>query len=142
MSFMNGQGTDRAAGATLRWGVALLAALALCTAAAAKKKAQPLDCRVTIHIFNVKKEAVVNAGVVMDQVGDLEWHKVKHPLHVELKSDGKGNATISGFVPGVVLVQVIAPGFRTTGNYYYVQKADVTINIELQPPKPQVSIYH
>lgn len=126
----------------LRTMLALLAALAMSTLVAAKKKAEPLDCRVTVHVFNSRHQIIRNAGVVMSQVGDLQWHKVKHPLHVELKSDTKGNATITGFVPGVLLIQVIASGYRTTGNYYYVRHADETINIEMQPPQRQVSIYH
>lgn len=118
----------------------------LATAAAAIKpkppKSQVEDCRVTVHVFNRQKQAIPNAGVVLDQVGDLQWRKVKDPMHVELKSDLKGNATIGGFVPGVVMVQVIATNYQTTGNYYYVTKAEQTINIELRPPQPQVSIYH
>lgn len=125
-----------------RIGWALVAVLAMGgLVALAKKKPEPIDCKVTVHVFNRNHQAIANAGVVLTQVGDLQWQKVKDPLHVELKSDSKGNASISGFVPGVLLVQVIASGYQTWGDYYYVRHADELINIELKRPQRQISIY-
>lgn len=125
-------------------GMALALAVAWATAAAAGWAAStpPVDCQVTIHITNDQHQPVANAGVVMDQVANLKRHKVKDALHVELKSDSHGNATLSGFVPGVLLVQVIAPGYNTFGKYFYVRQAKTVIQVHLSPPGKQITAFH
>lgn len=135
-----------ATGHLRRGGVAVLVALTWAlagagTAAWAHSK-PPVDCKVTVHIINDQHQPVANAGVVLDQVANLHRRRVKDALHVELKSNSKGNATLSGFVPGVILVQVIAPGYNTFGKYFYVRKANTVIHVQLFPPGKQITAFH
>lgn len=102
----------------------------------------PVVCQVTVHITNDQRQPVANAGVVMDQVANLKRHKVKDAVHVEVKSDSQGNATMGDFVPGVVLIQVIAPGYNTFGKYFYVRQAKTVIQVHLSPPGKQISAFH
>ncbi len=127
-----------------RWGRggAVLGLALACAAAGWAARRLPTDCRVTVHILNDHHQPVANAGVVLDQVADLHRHRVKNALDVELKSDTKGNASLEGFVPGVLLVQVIAPGYNTFGKYYYVRQQKTVIQVQLQPPGHQVTAFH
>ncbi len=131
-----------------RGGVAALVALAWALAgtgagARAWARSKPVvDCQIIVHIINDQHQPVANAGVLLDQVANLHRRRVKDALHVELKSDSKGNVTLKGFVPGVVLVQVIAPGYNTFGKYFYVRKAKTVIDVQLVPPGKQVTAFH
>lgn len=125
-----------------RGGAVVMLALAVTTAGWAFSKPKPADCRITVHVTNDQHKPVPNAGVVLDQVANLHHHKVSGALDVEIKSDFKGNATLLGFVPGVVLVQVIAPNYNTFGKYFLIKKQKTVIQVHLQPPGKQVSAFH
>ena len=62
--------------------------------------------------------------------------------NMELKTDEKGKASLD-IVPlgSEVLVQVIAPGYRTFGQKYDVPTSEKSITIKLLPPNQQYSIY-
>ena len=61
---------------------------------------------------------------------------------MELKTDEKGKASLN-IVPlgSEVLVQVIAPGYRTFGQKYNVPTSEKSITIKLLPPNQQYSVY-
>lgn len=107
-----------------------------------KKKPHTPFVRVVVHISTPDGRPVANAGVVIDQYSDLHWRKIRHPFQAEIKSNEKGIATLDGYVPGVVLIQVIAKGYDTSGAYYKVLAPRQIIYIRLKPPQPQVTIYH
>lgn len=62
--------------------------------------------------------------------------------NMELKTNEQGVATMTIIPVGAtVLVQVIAPGYRTFGQVYDVPTAKKDITIKLVPPDQQYSVY-
>lgn len=62
--------------------------------------------------------------------------------NMELKTSEEGKATLNIIPIGSkVLVQVIAPGFRTFGHEYDVSSSTNAITIRLVPPNQQYSTY-
>jgi hypothetical protein len=96
---------------------------------------------IKINVVSPDGTPIRNAGVVIKQVTNARNQPVKHPLHIELKTDPRGNCTTDLFEPGTVEVQIIASGFQTFGQYYSALKPQDSINIKLAPPKSQISIY-
>lgn len=106
-----------------------------------KPRPRPPFVRVIVHVASPSGRPVRNAGVVIDQYANLHWRQIRDPYHVEIKTDRKGVASIDGFFPGYVLIQVIANGYNTTGNYYKVLAPRQNIYIRLKPPPAQISIF-
>ncbi|MGH9415008.1 MAG: hypothetical protein ACRD01_00105 [Terriglobales bacterium] len=98
--------------------------------------------RVTVSVLDSKGKPVKNAGVVMAQERVATGRMGKHPFNVEIHTDDQGKATVQGFAPGVVLVQVIAHGYQTYGQAFIMKKADESVHVKLKPPRSQVTIYH
>jgi len=97
--------------------------------------------RVTVTVLDAKGRPLPNAGVVMKQVAVDTGRMSKHPFDVEIHTDEKGTATVQGFEPGEVLVQVIAKGFQTYGQGFIMEHADENVHVQLRPPRSQVTIY-
>jgi hypothetical protein len=81
---------------------------------------------------------VRNASVVLHPV-NKGGHQDKGG--VELKTDSDGKTEMDGIPYGKLRVQVIAPGFRTYGEDFDINKPDQEITIKLQRPQDQYSIY-
>ena len=94
--------------------------------------------RVTVSVTSPRREPVVGAGVVLKQMATESGRMSKHPFQVELHTDNHGEITVQGFEPGIVLVQVIANGYRTYGQAFIMKHADETVHVKLQYPRPQV----
>jgi len=128
-----------------RWLAGLLLGLALVLVGvyrAAAKRPLPL-VQVTVTVVNDEGKPIRNAGVVIRQLVDAANRKPRHGgLHVELKSNDKGTVSIEGFETGIVLVQVIADGYKTFGGDFYLRRPQELVKVTMAPPKPQVSIYH
>ena len=81
---------------------------------------------------------VRNAAVVLHPVTS----KGKQAMGgLELKTDDEGKTGIDGIPYGPLRVQVLAPGFRTFGEDYHVNQAEMTITIKLKRPVGQYSTY-
>lgn len=91
--------------------------------------------------FMVVKESngkpVRNAEIILHPV---EKGKQKQE-GLELKTHEDGKAEASGIPYGEMRIQVIAPGFRTYGQDFEVNQANLEITIKLQKPTDQFSIY-
>lgn len=124
-------------------GLAVLPAGAVAQNAAAKPAAaQVTTIRVTVTVLDPKGRPVQGAGVVMKQDAVDRGRLPKHPFDVEIHTDDKGTATVQGFEPGIVLVQVIAHGFQTYGQAFIMKDANEAVHVKLQEPRSQVTIYH
>lgn len=122
------------------------AAWLLCLAAVAvpaigQKSDKKIDQKSATLQFIVVKESngkpVKNAEVILHPV-----EKGKQKAEgLELKTHEDGKAEANGIPYGQMRIQVIAPGFRTYGQDFEVDQANLEITIKLQKPTDQFSIY-
>lgn len=103
-----------------------------------KGKSDPAskDTRITIVVTGgEEKKPVDSASVYIKFVEEHKYAKDKK-IEMNLKTNLSGICHVPVIPPGKFLVQVIAPGWKTFGEYYDIGQADQTINIELvRPPK-------
>jgi len=92
--------------------------------------------RLTIVVTNAEdKKPVDSASVYVKYVQGRLLGKDKK-IEMNLKTNLSGVVHVPEIPRGKFLVQVIAPGWKTFGEYYEVDQAEQTINIELaRPPK-------
>jgi hypothetical protein len=78
---------------------------------------------------------VGNASVYVrfSTVGGGLLHKEKQ-MEVDLKTNEDGTAKVRDLPRGKILVQVVAKGWHTFGQYYEMDSDDKTIEIKLEPP--------
>ena len=90
----------------------------------------------TIVVTNAEdKKPVDSASVYVRYVEARKLGKDKK-IEMNLKTNLSGVCHVPDIPRGKFLVQVIAPGWKTFGEYYEVDQAEQTINIELvRPPK-------
>ena len=104
----------------------------------AKGKSDPASSSVhlTIVITNAEdKKPVDSASVYVKYVEARKLAKDKK-IEMNLKTDLSAICHVPEIPRGKFLIQVIAPGWKTFGEYYEVDQAEQTINIELaRPPK-------
>jgi hypothetical protein len=103
-----------------------------------KGKSDPASTSVhlTIVVTNGEdKKPVDSASVYVKFVQAKVLGKDKK-IEMNLKTNLSGVCHVPDIPRGKFLVQVIAPGWKTFGEYYEVDQAEQTINIELaRPPK-------
>jgi hypothetical protein len=122
--------------------VALLLCLAAVMALATGQKTDQKTERKSANLqFLVVKESngkpVKNAEVILHPV-DKGKQKEEG---LELKTHEDGKAEANGIPYGKMRIQVIAHGFRTYGQDFEVDQANLEITIKLQKPADQFSIY-
>jgi hypothetical protein len=104
----------------------------------AKGKSDPASSsvRLTIVVTNGEdKKPVDSASVYVKFVEARKLAKDKK-IEMNLKTNLSGICHVPEIPRGKFLIQVIAPGWKTFGEYYEVDQAEQTINIELaRPPK-------
>jgi hypothetical protein len=104
--------------------------------AKAKKEPAAKDSRVTIIVTGgEEKKPVDSASVYVKFVEERKFLKDKH-IEMNLKTNQSGVCHIPVLPPGKFLIQIIAPGWKTFGEYYDINDVEQTIRIELvRPPK-------
>jgi hypothetical protein len=94
----------------------------------------------TVHLTIVvttaeDKKPVDSASVYVKYVQGRLLGKDKK-IEMNLKTNMSGIVHVPEIPRGKFLVQIIAPGWKTFGEYYEVEQAEQTINVELvRPPK-------
>ncbi len=81
---------------------------------------------------------VRNAAVILHPVGK---HEKQAKTGFELKSDADGKTHFDAIPYGTWRVQVIAPGFQTSGDDYNINQPTQEITIRLKRPQGQYTIY-
>jgi len=101
-----------------------------------KSKADSNSVRLTIVVTTAEdKKPVDSASVYVKYVQGRLLGKDKK-IEMNLKTNMSGIVHVPEIPRGKFLVQIIAPGWKTFGEYYDVEQAEQTINIELvRPPK-------
>ena len=100
--------------------------------------AGPMSNMHFVVLRDTNGKPVRNAAVVLHPVTP----KGKQGMGgLELKTDDEGKTGIDGIPYGPLRVQVLAPGFRTFGEDYQVNRAEMVITIRLKRPVGQYSTY-
>lgn len=106
---------------------------------AKEKKEEDRTTSLKIHVVGgARKEPVNNASVYLkfQEAGALHFllhHKKK--VELDLKTDLRGYASFPELPQGKLLIQIVAPGWQTFGEYYKLDKDFQTIEITLHRPK-------
>jgi hypothetical protein len=104
-----------------------------------KYKPPPPTSNITVTVIRSWDSKPVNDAAVIFQPVNTEnkpWG------NMELKTNENGKCSLDLIPVGSrLLLQVIAPGFRTYGRIYDIPGATRTITVKLLPPAPEVSIY-
>jgi hypothetical protein len=96
-------------------------------------KSDPVS-RVTIEVSGGEKEAPVeNASVYLKYVEERKLRKDKK-IELNVKTNRGGTAHIPEAPTGRVLVQVVADGWKTYGQWYDITEAKQTIKVHLEKP--------
>jgi hypothetical protein len=98
------------------------------------KKNEPPKTRLKIEITNPDGKPVGQASVYVrfNQSGGV-FHKEKL-AELDLKTNDDGTVKVPEIPQGKVMIQVIAKGWRTYGQWYDIEKEEQTVQIKLQPP--------
>jgi hypothetical protein len=105
-------------------------------AAKAKADSDAKDVRLTIVVTGGEdKKPIDSASVYVRYVEERKLGKDKK-IEMNLKTNQSGVCHVPVIPPGKFVIQVIADGWKTYGEYYDVNQTDQTINITLvRPPK-------
>jgi hypothetical protein len=127
--------------------ILILLSLALCIAmdlraqdkggdTSGKTDSAARDSRLTITVTaGEDKKPVDSASVYVKYVEERKYGKDKK-IEMNLKTNLSGVCHVPVLPPGKFLIQVIAPGWKTFGEYYDISQVEQTIHIELvRPPK-------
>jgi hypothetical protein len=104
--------------------------------AAPKSNDAPQSVKLTIAVTGGDEKIPVDSASVY--VRYIEERKIRKDKHIEmnLKTNLSGVCHVPEISAGKIEIQVIAPGWKTFGEYYDVDQAQQTINISLvRPPK-------
>jgi hypothetical protein len=102
----------------------------------AKGKSDPKTSRLTIVVTaGDDKQPVDNASVYVKYVTERKLAKDRK-IEMNLKTNQTGTCHAPEIPRGKILIQVVAPGWKTFGEYYDLDQAEQTIDISLvRPPK-------
>lgn len=94
------------------------------------------DSRLTIVVTGGEEKKPVDSASVYIRFVEVHKHGKDKKIEMNLKTNQAGVCHVPVIPPGNFLVQVIAEGWKTYGEYYDPSQADQTINITLvRPPK-------
>ncbi len=119
----------------LRSQLACLAAVALflLTAAAVAGEEQKVRLEITVNAES-SGDPIGNASVYI-KFKKERWLRRDKPRTWNLKTNPEGKTLVPEIAEGQVLVQVVAPGWKTFGQFYDLTGPKQTIAIKLQRPK-------
>lgn len=94
------------------------------------------DSRLTIMVTAGEDKKPVDGASVYIRFVEEHKHGKDKKVEMNLKTNQEGICHVPVIPPGNFLVQVIAEGWKTYGEYYDPNKIDQAININLtRPPK-------
>lgn len=100
--------------------------------ARAEKDSATTTLRVEV-VAGEKDEPVESASVYVKYTRERTLAK-DEKVEMNTKTNRTGIAVLSGVPRGKVVIQVIAPGWKTFGQWYELDKAQHTVRIKLQKP--------
>src|SRR4051812_19533640 len=120
----------------------LTAALALLVSVPASFAATPMT-KLKIDVRTLGDKPVDRAAVIVQFVEGRSIVKLGKKIHTrwEVRSNQDGLAKIPAIPQGKIRVQVIAKGYQTFGQVFEVAEEEKTLQIKLNPPRPQYSAH-
>ena len=104
--------------------------------ASAKPDSTPKDVKLTIVVTGGDDKKPVDSASVYVRFVEEHKHGRDKKIEMNLKTNQSGICHVPVMPPGNFLVQVIADGWKTYGEYYDINQTEQTININLsRPPK-------
>ena len=101
-----------------------------------KADAGAKDSRLTIVVTGGDEKKPVDSASVYIRYVEEHKHGKDKKVEMNLKTNLSGVCHVPVIPPGKFVIQVIAEGWKTYGEYYDVSDAEQTINITLvRPPK-------
>jgi len=108
------------------------------TAAAGKKKVEPLATVNFVVVRDENGKPIRNAAVVLHPVNE---RGKQERGGFELKTDADGKTSYDGVPYGKLRIQVLASGFQTYGDDVDINQRDLDVTIKMKRPAEQYSIY-
>lgn len=104
--------------------------------AKAKVDSDAKDVRLTIIVTGGEEKKPVDSASVYIRYVEEHKHGKDKKVEMNLKTNQEGVCHVPVIPPGKFVVQVIAEGWKTYGEYYELNQSEQTINIALvRPPK-------
>jgi hypothetical protein len=101
-----------------------------------KSDSAPKDVRLTIIVTGGEEKKPVDSASVYVRYEEARTLRKDKKIEMNLKTNVSGVCHVPVIPPGKFLIQVIAPGWKTYGEYFDINQVEQTINIELvRPPK-------
>jgi hypothetical protein len=125
-------------------GIAFLILLFAIAASGQDKTADPnakadsgaKDVRLTIVVTGGDEKKPIDSASVYIRFVEEHKHGRDKKVEMNLKTNQSGVCHVPVIPPGKFVVQVIADGWKTYGEYYDISQTEPTINITLaRPPK-------
>jgi hypothetical protein len=102
----------------------------------AKADSGSKDVRLTIVVTGGEEKKPIDSASVYVRYVEEHKHGRDKKIEMNLKTNQSGLCHVPVIPPGRFLVQVIAEGWKTYGEYYDINQTEQTINITLaRPPK-------
>lgn len=117
--------------------VALVVPLALAAQSADKDKKKDADDAVTrlrIEVTGGEEGKPVDQASVYVKYTEGRFLRRDKKVELNLKTNREGVARLDDAPRGKVLIQVVAPGWKTFGKWYELDQDEQTIKIQLQKP--------
>jgi hypothetical protein len=106
------------------------------SAAQSKTESGSKSVRLTIIVTGGDEKKPVDSASVYVKFVEARMLAKDKKIEMNLKTNLSGVCHSPEIPRGKVLIQVIAPGWKTFGEYYEVDQAEQTVNITLsRPPK-------
>jgi len=99
--------------------------------------------KLRIEVRNPGDRPVDRAGVIVRFIEGRSVIKFGKQIrtHWELRTNQEGKVSVPPIPQGKILVQVIAKGYQTFGEYFEVSEEEKTIAVKLNSPQPQYSAH-
>ena len=104
--------------------------------ATAQSDSASKDARLTIVVTGGEDKTPIDSASVYVRFVEEHKHGKNKKIEMNLKTNQSGVCHVPVIPPGKFIVQVIADGWKTYGEYYDSNQTEKTINIALvRPPK-------
>jgi hypothetical protein len=98
------------------------------------KSSTPATVKLQIHVSTKDDKPISEASVYVrfnESGGFLRHDKM---AELDLKTNQEGTAKVPAIPQGKIMIQVIAKGWHTYGQWYDIDQAEQVIEIKLEPP--------